>query len=403
MNSFPVQQHIALKSRPFRRFLYGSFFVRSTDWMDLTILNWIVYEWTHSAVALGIVNACRLLPVFLFSVSAGVAADKYNRRNALLILYSGIFLSTISIAVIIGLQASFYLLLFAITIRSIFMSYEVPIRNAMLSDIVPIEMLGSAITLQTTCINVARMLGPAFAGVLLGHFTAGDVMIGVSFGTLLVILSLMTISTPQRLKGVTETKGKKSLTETFHYIKGEPGISGIMLVAVAPMIFGFPYTTMLPIISKELMGLGPAGFGLLLSISSAGAIAATGILTFRQPRMGGRWLILSSLAFGTTLILFTVMSRYYYIALGFMFLVGFASQYYRTLSRVLIQVKVADEFRGRVLSIALMDRGYIPLGAILIGFIASSFDAYTAGLSMGIGTVLFTIIVVRSNRSLWKE
>ncbi|WJV28657.1 hypothetical protein QTG56_16570 [Rossellomorea sp. AcN35-11] len=66
MNTFPAQQQLALKSRPFRRFLYGSFFVRSSDWMDLTILNWVVYEWTHSAVALGFVNACRLLAGFLF-------------------------------------------------------------------------------------------------------------------------------------------------------------------------------------------------------------------------------------------------------------------------------------------------------------------------------------------------
>ncbi|MCA1062678.1 MFS transporter [Rossellomorea aquimaris] len=403
MNTFPAQQQLALKSRPFRRFLYGSFFVRSSDWMDLTILNWVVYEWTHSAVALGFVNACRLLPVFFFSLSAGMAADKYNRRNSLLILYSGIFLSTILIAIIIGLQSSFYLLLFAITIRSIFMSYEVPIRNALLGDIVPVEMLGSAITIQTTCINVARMIGPALAGILLGYLPAGDVMLWISIGTLLVILSLITISVPQREKEKGKKQRKKSVRETFQYIKRKPGILGILLVAIGPMIFGFPYTTMLPILSKELMGLGPEGFGLLLSISSAGAIAATGLLTFHQGMMGGRWLILSSLAFGTTLMLFTMFSRYYYLALLFMFLVGFTSQYYRTLSRILIQVNVSEEFRGRVLSIALMDRAYIPLGAILIGFIATSFNAYTAGLSMGIGTILFTTIIVRSNRKLWKE
>ncbi|WJV28656.1 MFS transporter [Rossellomorea sp. AcN35-11] len=332
-----------------------------------------------------------------------MAADKYNRRNSLLILYSGIFLSTILIAIIIGLQSSFYLLLFAITIRSIFMSYEVPIRNALLGDIVPVEMLGSAITIQTTCINVARMIGPALAGILLGYLPAGDVMLWISIGTLLVILSLITISVPQREKEKGKKQRKKSVRETFQYIKRKPGILGILLVAIGPMIFGFPYTTMLPILSKELMGLGPEGFGLLLSISSAGAIAATGLLTFHQGMMGGRWLILSSLAFGTTLMLFTMFSRYYYLALLFMFLVGFTSQYYRTLSRILIQVNVSEEFRGRVLSIALMDRAYIPLGAILIGFIATSFNAYTAGLSMGIGTILFTTIIVRSNRKLWKE
>ncbi|PFA67054.1 MFS transporter [Bacillus sp. AFS015802] len=403
MNIESAQQKLALTSRPFRRFLYGSFFVRTADWMDLTILNWVVYEWTGSGVALGMVNACRLLPVFLFSVSAGLVADNYNRRQSLLILYGGMLLSTISVGIIIGQQASFLLLLMAITIRSVFMSYEVPIRNAWLSDIVPGRMLGSAITLQTTSINVARMIGPALAGVLLGYFPAGGIILGVSLGILIVLFSLMTISGHQQKIQERGQWEKKSFHETIQYLKGQPVLLALLFVAIAPMIFGFPYTTMLPIFSKELMGLGPAGFGFLLSVSSLGAIGATGLLTFQQPVLGGRWLIISSLAFGTSLIFFTLMSRFYWAAIGLMFIVGFTSQYYRTMSRVLLQLKVADEFRGRVLAIALMDRGYIPLGAILIGWVASSFNAFTAGLLMGIGTILFTIVVVRSNRSLWKE
>ncbi|BCB03734.1 hypothetical protein KH172YL63_18670 [Bacillus sp. KH172YL63] len=313
------------------------------------------------------------------------------------------FLSTIGIALLISEEASFYGLLMLITFRSVLMSYEVPIRNAYLSDIVPSVMLGSAITLQTTCINVARMIGPGLAGVLLGYFTAGSVMMGVSFGTLFVMISLLSLP---KLQGQVKEKNqsnKQSFQDTLRYIKTQPGIMGILLIAIGPMIFGFPYTTMLPVFSEQLMGLGPAGFGLLLSTSSAGAIVATGILTYRRPAAGGRWLILSSLLFGTSLILFIVYSSVYIAALGMMFIVGFVSQYYRTLSRILIQTKVSDEFRGRVLSIALMDRGYIPLGAIGIGFIASTVDAYAAGMSMGIGTILFTLMVVRGNRTLWKE
>ncbi|WP_226674602.1 MFS transporter [Rossellomorea aquimaris] len=403
MNDYPAQQQFALKSPPFRRFLYGSFFVRCSDWMDLTILNWIVYEWTHSPLSLGILNACRLVPVFLFSMYAGGVADNYNRRQSLLVIYSGMMVSTLFIAFIIGEQASFILLLSAITIRSVLMSFEVPIRNAWLADLVPGSMLGSAITLQTTSINVARMVGPAFAGVLLGYYAASNIMLWVSAGTLLVIFTLLTVPGDQENTEQGKKREGKSLKDTIQYIIGQPGILAVLLVAIAPMIFGFPYTTMLPIFSKELMNLGSAGFGFLLSISSLGAITATGILAFRQPVMGGRWLIVSTLAFGTSLVLFTIFSGFYIASAGLMFLIGFTSQYYRTLSRIMIQMKVDGEYRGRVLSIALMDRGYIPLGSLFIGWIASSFDAYAAGLSMGLGTILFTILIVRSNRNLWKE
>ncbi|MDX8345630.1 MFS transporter [Rossellomorea sp. YZS02] len=403
MNDYPAQQQFALKSPPFRRFLYGSFFVRCSDWMDLTILNWIVYEWTHSPLSLGILNACRLIPVFLFSLYAGGVADKYNRRQSLLVIYSGMLVSTLFIAFIIGEQASFILLLSAITVRSVLMSFEVPIRNAWLADLVPGSMLGSAITLQTTSINVARMVGPAFAGVLLGYFAASNIMLWVSAGTLLVIFTLLTVPGDQENTEQGKKRESKSIKDTIQYIIGQPGILAVLLVAIAPMIFGFPYTTMLPIFSKELMNLGSAGFGFLLSISSLGAITATGLLAFRQPVMGGRWLIVSTLAFGTSLVLFTTFSGFYLASAGLMFLIGFTSQYYRTLSRIMIQIKVDGEYRGRVLSIALMDRGYIPLGSLFIGWIASSFDAYVAGLSMGLGTILFTILIVRSNRYLWKE
>ena len=403
MNDYPAQQQFALKSPPFRRFLYGSFFVRCSDWMDLTILNWIVYEWTHSPLSLGILNACRLIPVFLFSMYAGGVADKYNRRQSLLVIYSGMMVSTLFIAFIIGEQASFILLLSAVTVRSVLMSFEVPIRNAWLADLVPGSMLGSAITLQTTIINVARMVGPAFAGVLLGYFAASNIMLWVSAGTLLVIFTLLTVPGDQENTEQGKKRESKSIKDTIQYIIGQPGILAVLLVAIAPMIFGFPYTTMLPIFSKELMNLGSAGFGFLLSISSLGAITATGLLAFRQPVMGGRWLIVSTLAFGTSLVLFTTFSGFYLASAGLMFLIGFTSQYYRTLSRIMIQMKVDGEYRGRVLSIALMDRGYIPLGSLFIGWIASSFDAYVAGLSMGLGTILFTILIVRSNRNLWKE
>jgi hypothetical protein len=263
-------------------------------------------------------------------------------------------------------------------------------------------MLSSAVTLQTACINVARMVGPALAGVLLASFPPFILLLCVSGGTLFVLLSLLTISEgEQRVKK--KNKNQTTIRETWDYLKKEPGIPPILLLAVAPMIFGFPYTTMLPLLSEELMDTGPEGFGLLLSVSSAGAIISTAVLSWRQPQERGMWLILSSLGFGASLILFTAFIKIHVLAFMLMFLVGFSSQYYRTLSRIIVQLKVAEEYRGRILSIALMDRGYIPLGAMLIGLVAHTFGAYSAGLSMGIGTIVLTLIISQSNRRLWKE
>ncbi|WP_409254239.1 MFS transporter [Bacillus sp. SCS-153A] len=393
----------AFKSRTYRRFLYGNFFVRTSDWMDLTILNWIVYEWTQSALALGLLNACRLLPVFFFSLFAGSIADRFDRKKSLQLIHTGLFITALIIALVISEGNSILTLMTIITLRSIFMSFEVPIRNAYLSDIVPLDMLGSAVTLQTTIINIARMIGPAAAGLLLTYFPAGYILIFVSIGPLIGFLTLWGMADARKADKEKKLSQKKTVKETLVYMKSEPILVSILLLAIAPMIFGFPYTTMLPVLAGDLMDIGPDGFGLLLSVSSVGAIISTAVLTWKQPREGGKWLILSSLGFGGSLLLFTVFSAHFIMAFLFMFLAGFVSQFYRTLSRIMVQMKVAEEFRGRVLSIALMDRGFIPLGAILAGFVANSFGAYSAGIFMGAGTLLLTILIVRSNRKLWKE
>lgn len=402
MVSHTFESNFALKSRTYRRFLYGSFFVRTTDWMELTILNWVVYQWTNSPIDLGLVNACRLLPVFFFSLPAGSIADRFNRRYVLILLYGAMFFMTLWITHIIGGQSSFTLLLAVIALKSILMNIEVPIRNAYLSDIVPVSMLGSAITLQTACINIARMIGPALSGVLLTYYSPANILLGVSYGTLLVLFSLLTIS---NIEQTVEDKKpqQKMLKETFYYLKKKPILLQILIIAIGPMIFGFPYTTMLPLLSEELMDTGAQGFGLLLSVSSVGAIVSTIALSWYQPPIRGRWLILSSLGFGSGLILFTIFCKYNILSFVFMFLVGFFSQYYRTMSRIMIQLKVDKVYRGRVISIALMDRGYIPLGAILIGYVGNSFGAFSAGLFMGVGTIILTLIISGINRKLWKE
>lgn len=402
MVSHTFESNFALKSRTYRRFLYGSFFVRTTDWMELTILNWVVYQWTNSPIDLGLVNACRLLPVFFFSLPAGSIADRFNRRYVLILLYGAMFFMTLWITHIIGGQSSFTLLLAVIALKSILMNIEVPIRNAYLSDIVPVSMLGSAITLQTACINIARMIGPALSGVLLTYYSPANILLGVSYGTLLVLFSLLTIS---NIEQTVEDKKpqQKMLKETFYYLKKKPILLQILIIAIGPMIFGFPYTTMLPLLSEELMDTGAQGFGLLLSVSSVGAIVSTIALSWYQPPIRGRWLILSSLGFGSGLILFTIFCKFNILSFVFMFLVGFFSQYYRTMSRIMIQLKVDKEYRGRVISIALMDRGYIPLGAILIGYVGNLFGAFSAGLFMGVGTIVLTLIISGINRKLWKE
>lgn len=397
------ERPLALKSRSFRHFLFGSFVVRTTDWMDLTLLNWLVYQWTQSPVALGILNACRLLPILIFGLQAGVLADRYSRKKVLIVSYIGIFVSTMGLAYIVYADFSMLWLYLVVFGRSLFMTIEVPVRNAYLSDLVEADQLPNAISLQTMIINIARMIGPALAGWMLLKVSAPVLFVLIAIGTLVIIVSLNGIKVDEKRFPIERSVNthKSDLKETFQYIKENHLIVSILLIAVAPMVFGFPYTTMLPLFVEELMGMGPDGFGLLLSVSSIGAIVATLVLSMKPPRHQGKILIFSALGFGLFLGFFILFNGSYLLSILLMLSVGFTSQLYRTTSRITLQMQVADALRGRVLSIALMDRAYIPLGALVIGVIAGEFGAMAAGLFMGFGCFLTTLIIVWKRPDLW--
>lgn len=393
---------VALKSANYRKFLSGSFLTRTADWMDMAVLNWAIYELTNSPFMLALLNASRLLPVFAFSLPAGMLADRFDRKKLLMVNYIALLLSTLIIAFFLQIELPVFWLLIGVAVRSCLMTIEIAVRNVFLSDLVPKAMLASAISFQTTVINLARMIGPALAGLLLVHYSAWNLMYVVSSGTLFVLASLLLIQTSDnKNRELKEMKLKPQMKETWQYIREQPKILSILLIAIAPMIFGFPYTTMLPLFSKDLLQMGPDGFGLLMSVSSFGAIVATLLLSVGQPRRPGSLLITSALTFGLALCCFILLSGSYMLVLCCMFIIGLASQYYRTLSRIMLQLNVEEKYRGRVLSIALMDRGYIPLGALLVGWIASSFGVVFAGLFMGIGCCLSTILIALWRKELW--
>ncbi|WP_377890815.1 MFS transporter [Alkalihalobacillus sp. R86527] len=399
-----VNEQSALTSRSFRTFLFSSFVVRTSDWMDLTLLNWLVYELTGSPMALGILNACRLLPILFFSLHAGVLADRYDRKKVLAWSYTGMLVGTVVLAYIVFQQYAVYWIYVAVFIRSLFMTIEVPVRNAFLSSLVDHIRLPSAISIQTMVINLARMVGPALAGVLLLKVSPAMLFLIIAGGTAVILFTLPSIQLMPQLNVSAQTKGsnnKEDLKETFQYIKENHMIVSILLIAIAPMIFGFPYTTMLPLFAEDLMGMGPDGFGLLLSVSSIGAILATLVLSMKQPRHQGKVLVLSALGFGLFLGFFILFNGNYLVSLLLMLSVGFTSQLYRTTSRITLQMQVAHALRGRVLGIALMDRAYIPLGALLIGAIAAHYGALAAGLFMGFGCFFTTLLIVWKRPDLW--
>jgi hypothetical protein len=158
----------------------------------------------------------------------------------------------------------------------------------------------------------------------------------------------------------------------------------------------------MPLFARDLYGTGPEGFGLLLSLSAIGALGGAMWLSFfgRNDHIGIR--LLGSIAlFGAALLYCSSVEHFTWAAAG-MIVVGWSSQSYRTLSRITLQAELPDELRGRVLSIALLDRGFIPLGAVMLGAIAEATGTRTAMIVMGGGCLVLPVVAVALDRRLAK-
>ncbi len=371
------------------------------DWMDLAALNWAVLEMTGSPLDLGLINACRLIPVFALSLPAGVLADRYDRRQLLIAITAGTMALTFVVGLLVAAHSPFWMFALAVTLRSVLAAMMPPVRNALLANLVPVSALGSAVASQAAMLNLARIIGPAIAGALIAVMPMPRVF-WINGASFLAVLWTLIVVRPETMQ---ESKRKSrplaDVQEAVRYIFDDRAVQSLLILAVVPMIFGFPYTALMPLFAKDLLDLGPVGFGILLSVSAVGALAGSTWLSIRgHSRGAGIWLIGSILAFGISLLVF-VSSQIFVIASVAVFLVGLTSQIYRTLSRILLQHRVPDHLRGRILSIALMDRGLIPLGAILIGAVAEWGGTRQAGIVMGAGCILITLTVAGLRREVW--
>ncbi len=391
----------ALRSRPFGIFVAGSIVTQAGEWITLVALNWAVLELTASPLYLGLINACRLVPAFILSVPAGVLADRFDRRKLLTLLQIGVMLSTFCVAYLLAVGTSFWPLTAAVTLRSALIAMDPPVRNALIPNLVPESCTASAIAINAAARNVSRVAGPAIAGMLLAVTEVANVMWISGWSITAVLLSLIVVRPISDRENLPTSGAKADIQEAIAYVKKNPSIQSLLILAIVPMVFGFPYTAMMPLFARDLVGLGPEGFGILLASAAVGALVGSAWLSLgRETGAAGRWLVCSIIGFGLFLLLF-MATRTLVTATIATFLVGLTSQTYRTMSRIALQAEVPDRLRGRVTSIALMDRGFIPLGAILIGAIAGSAGTLWGGIVMGAGCIAITLAVLMARRQIW--
>jgi MFS family permease len=391
----------SLQFRDFRWVWLGSFASFMAMNMQMITRGWLVLRLADdSPLALSLVMMSFAMPLTFVSLIGGALADRIPRKHMIMLSQSCNAVMTLLLATldITGLIKFWHLLALGAVNGTLF-AFNMPSRQAIISDIVPLNRLMNAISLNNSAMNLARVVGPALAGLLIIYLdTAGVFYLIAGFYTFSVLsISMISIgSTPSS----TSSKGMTGdIRDGLSYAVRNPTLLGLIIMAFMPVLFGFSYFSLLPAWAREALDVQSDGLGLLMMMMGIGALIGTLILaSMCNFKRRGALLLVNSIAWGVALAIFSQTTSYA-IAMPFLLVVGLLSSVFMSLNMTLMQEYANPEMRGRMMSIIMMTFGVMPLSAVPFGAIAEGIGTPHAlclsGLMLTVFTVIFTVAYPR--------
>jgi len=379
----------ALHYRDFRYFILGQLISLSGTWMQSVAQGWLVYSLTKSPFYLGVVAAAGSLPILFFSLLGGIVADRFMKRNLLLVTQA---LSIIP-ALLLGILTDLHLItvwqvaLLAMLLGTV-NAFDIPTRQAFFVEIVGREHILNAIAMHSAAFHSARIIGPVIAGMAIAYISlpACFYLNAASFLAIIFALSRM------KAKGAIKTGSEgflRELTEGIRFIKSKPEIYRLILLIAVFSLIGLPYISFLPVFVVEVLKAGPEGLGFLVGATGAGSLSAALMLAFRGGvREEIRFLFVTSISFSLSLFVFS-LSKTFPLSMVALFFAGWGMVSFLATSNSLIQLSVPDRLRGRVMSVyTIVFLGFTPIGNSLIGTLADAIGTVDA---VGISAIICTI------------
>jgi len=377
---FPGMSHAwrALRHRNFRLFFGGQSISLIGTWMTRVATSWLVYRLTGSAILLGTVGFAGQIPTFLLSPFAGVWVDRWNRRRVLLVTQTLAMLQSLALAALtLTHRVNIHEILWLSVLQGVINAFDMPGRQSFLVQMVDDKKdLGNAIAINSSMVNVARLVGPALAGLVIAATNEGWCFLidGVSYLAVLASLLMMQVHvTAMRRKG---TSMLEQLREGWTYVSRSAPLRTILLLFAVLSLMGMPSTVLMPVFASRVLHGGPHTLGFLMGASGVGAlVAALSMAARRSVRGLTKMIPIAAGMFGVGLILFG-LSRSLWISLAMMVLTGFGMMQGMAASNTIIQTIVSEDKRGRVMSYYTMAFvGMTPFGSLLAGAMAHAMGA----------------------------
>lgn len=388
----------AFKSRNYRLYFSGQSISLIGTWMQKTAVSWVVYSETHSKFMLGLTLFASLFPSFIFSFLGGVVSDRYNRYKVLLMTQVASMIQAILMTLLIFFRHySVWEIIALSALLGLINAFDVPARQSLVYEMVDDKaVLPNALALNSSMVNLSRLIGPGLAGLALEKF-GEDICFGLNAISFIAVIGSLLM---MRLPVFIEKKHTKNvigeLREGFQYIRQTPSIRFILVMLALISLLVLPYSTLVPVYAKDIFKGTASTFGVIDSVIGLGAFCGAIFLASLKPGRNLRKILaINTIIFGIGLVLFS-HSTYYPLALIFATLTGFGMMSQITISNTLIQTTVDPDMRGRVISFyAMAFFGMQPLGGLLIGGISQWIGTPDTVLIQGFITLIIGILLLR--------
>jgi MFS family permease len=384
----PALRHAfrALRHRNFRLFLSGQFVSLVGTWMQSVALGWLLYRLTRSPFLLGLAGFLTQIPSLVLSPLAGVWADRWNRHRLVIGTQALAMVQALALAglVLSGREAIGPILLLNLLL-GVVNAVDVPVRQTFVVEMVAGgEDLPNAIALNSSAFNLARLVGPSLAGVLVAWVGEGVVFLVNGLSYLAVIAALLAIRLPPARTAAPAGKELWAhLREGLEYVAGFRPIRAVLVLLAAVNLLGISAMVLLPVFAGDVMHGDADTLGLLVGSIGVGALAGALYMATRRSVMGlGRVIVVAVSVFGASLLLLSAC-RGPWAAAPVLACAGFGMMVHMASSNTIVQTLVDPEKRGRVMSLyAVAFMGSAPFGNLLMGAVASRIGApWTAGLA----------------------
>jgi len=391
----------ALQNRDFRLFWFGQLVSLSGTWMQSVAQGWLVYSLTKSPFYLGLVAASGTLPILLFTLAGGIVADRFRKRNLLLLTQALSIIPAIALGILTDMRVItvWQVALFAAVLGTV-NAFDVPARQSFIVEMVGKAHLTNAIALNSAAFHGARMIGPVVAGIAIASvgLPACFYLNALSFVAVIIALSKIRAQGGGNEKSISMLQ---DLLDGLQYIKRQSAIFQVIILIAIYSLLGMPFITLLPVFAAEVFHKGPEGFGIMVGATGAGALLAALSLAWRDDvEDKTKFMSLSALTFSILLFVFSFMNHFS-IAIAILVFIGWSLVSFFAVANSYIQLSVPDNLRGRAMSVCtFVFLGTAPIGNSLIGTAA---NAVGTALTVGMVAVICLMTSIVFCRKICKS